>query len=346
MPSYSRFVPVSVAVVLLASIGIVLRCPLNAQDKPKAPVAAGRAVVDPAKPAPPPKKSADLMAIEKSADAFTAAFNKGDAKAIAALFTPEAEYVDGFGRVFHGREEIEALFTEGFKDDPDMKIVIDMESVRLVSAGVLIEEGATRVMAKEDAPLTQSRYIVLHAKQPDDKWLMASVRTTRDVPITPHERLKALDWLIGKWVDESPESVVETTWRWSEDGNYLLGDFDIRIPSGVAMKGTQRVGWDAFRHQFRSWVFDSQGGFTEGFWTETEDGWIVKATGVSSDGDEASATNVYTRLGDEAFLWASKDRTEGGDVLPDVEVKVVRAAPEPDEKAEAKAEAKSEPKAR
>jgi uncharacterized protein (TIGR02246 family) len=338
MPRYSRIVPVSIAVALL--IGLALRCPLVAQDTPKAakPAASGRAAVDPAKAPQPPKKSADLMAIEKSADAFTAAFNKGDAKAIAALFTPEAEYVDGFGRVFHGREEIEGLFADGFKDDAGMKIVIDMESVRQVSAGVLIEEGATRIASKEEEPLTQSRYIVLHVRQADDKWLMASVRTTRDVPITPHERLKALDWLLGKWVDESPESTVETTWKWSEDGNYLLGDFDIRIPSGVVMKGTQRVGWDAFRHQFRSWVFDSQGGFSEGLWTATEDGWIVKATGVSSDGDEASSTNVYTRAGKEAFFWASKDRIEGHDVLPDVEVKVVRAAPEPETKPEAKAQ--------
>jgi uncharacterized protein (TIGR02246 family) len=344
MPSYSRFILANAVLAVLLLTGLVLRDSAVAQEKartkapqqPKAVTAETKPVAAATKPVS--EKSADLTAIEKSADAFTEAFNKGDAKAIAALFTPEAEYVDGFGRVFHGRDEIETLFAEAFKDDSGMKIVIDMESVRLVSAGVLIEEGATRIESKDDAPLTQSRYIVLHARQPDGKWLMASCRTTRDVPITPHERLKALDWLVGKWVDESPESVVETTWRWSDDGNYLLGDFDIRIPSGVAMKGTQRIGWDAFRQQFRTWVFDSQGGFTEGIWTATEDGWIVKATGVSSDGDEASSTNVYTRAGNEAFFWASKDRVEGGEVLPDVEVKVVRAAPEPEAKAEAKAE--------
>jgi uncharacterized protein (TIGR02246 family) len=279
---------------------------------------------------PPPAPSAeaiDLAAIEGSADAFTEAYQRGDARAIAALFTPEGEFVDGLGRVLHGREAIEAAFADAFAESPGAKIVIDMDTVRLIGAGLIAEDGSSRIIPADDAPVTASQYVVMHSRQPDGKWLMASVRTTRDEPATPHDHLKPLAWLLGAWVDESPESVVETRWRWSDTGNYLLGDFDVKIGRTAVMKGTQRIGWDPNRQQIRSWVFDSQGGFTEGEWTETDEGWVVKASGVSSDGEAATATNIYARTGPDSFLWTSKDRIEGNELLPTVEVKVVRAPP-------------------
>ena len=47
------------------------------------------------------------QAIRKSADDFVQAFNRGDAAAIAALWTVNGEYLDGAGQRFVGREAIE-----------------------------------------------------------------------------------------------------------------------------------------------------------------------------------------------------------------------------------------------
>jgi hypothetical protein len=39
-------------------------------------------------------------------------------------------------------------------------------------------------------------------------------------------------------------------------------------------------------------------------------------------------TNIYTLQGKDSYTWRTTDRIIGGDVLPPVEVKVVRKPPE------------------
>src|SRR6478736_5213679 len=61
-------------------------------------------------------QSEDEAAIRKSDEAYVAAYNKQDAKALAALWSPEAVYVDPeTGEQAVGREEIEKEFAETFK---------------------------------------------------------------------------------------------------------------------------------------------------------------------------------------------------------------------------------------
>src|SRR6516162_3655959 len=46
--------------------------------------------------------------------AFIAAFNRGDAKAVAAFWTEDATYVDQVGHEYKGRPAIEKLYEEVF----------------------------------------------------------------------------------------------------------------------------------------------------------------------------------------------------------------------------------------
>ena len=61
-------------------------------------------------------------------------------------------------------------------------------------------------------------------------WAMAALERSRRTPgrTGPHERLKELEWMVGDWLDESSESIIHATCRWSEDKNFLLRDFEIR----------------------------------------------------------------------------------------------------------------------
>ena len=43
-------------------------------------------------------------AIQKTAEVFVEAFHKGDAKAVAAFWTPDGDYVDLDGRALKGRQ--------------------------------------------------------------------------------------------------------------------------------------------------------------------------------------------------------------------------------------------------
>ena len=52
--------------------------------------------------------------VKKSAEAFATAYNAADAKAIAAGFTPDGEFIDEDGQVIKGRRHRET-FRDGFR---------------------------------------------------------------------------------------------------------------------------------------------------------------------------------------------------------------------------------------
>ena len=96
------------------------------------------------------------------------------------------------------------------------------------------------------------------------------------------------------------------------------------------MSGSQLIGWDPRLKQIRSWVFDSDGGFSEALWSRDGDRWVIKSIGVVKDGRAASATNILTRVNRDTIRWTSVDRTIGSEVLPDAEeITLVRKPPQP-----------------
>src|SRR5262245_31287131 len=81
----------------------------------------------------------------KRAQEFVAAFNRGDAKAVAAFWAPDAEYVDQAGRQVKGRAAIEKLYARTFAERKGAKLNITVLSARLVSPDVALEDGITEV---------------------------------------------------------------------------------------------------------------------------------------------------------------------------------------------------------
>jgi len=276
----------------------------------------------------------DASELEKtvrgSADAYIKAFQEGNAERIAALFTAEAEVVEGDGVVFHGRDAIQAEYEAFFAAQKPGELTIELTSIRPIAAGVLIEEGISRRQPAADGPVTLTRYVATHVRQSDGKWLIASVRELDSPTMTAHERLKDLEWLVGTWRDENPDGVVESQWKWSPDGSYLIAEFRMRRhreKGDGTLSGTHRVGWDPQRKQFRSWVFDAEGGFASGWWSESNGVWSVPLTVVTAEGGSASATLMYQRLSKDVMVVMQRDRVIDGEHLPDVEVRVARKPP-------------------
>jgi len=312
-----------VAWLTLAAVAVAV---LAAQDTP-APEnpPAGAAVAAAAAPAATP----DEMAIRGAAAAFAKAYNAGNAKTLAALFTPNAEIVDEEGNAYQGREAIEEVFAGIFREHPAGRIALAIGSIRFVSPTVAIEDGTSEVTRGPDQPAERSRYAVVHVKQLGT-WQMASARDLADETLSAQEQLKVLEWMVGDWVDESPEALVVTSYRWTDNRCFLLGEFTVKWQGRPAMTGSQRIGWDPLARTIRSWVFDSEGGFGEGVWTRDGNRWIVKMTGVTREGKVASATNVTTRVSKDRMSWESRDRMVGGEAQPDVgPIPIVRKPPPP-----------------
>ena len=47
--------------------------------------------------------------------------------------------------------------------------------------------------------------------------------------LTPNDHLQELAWMVGDWIDESPDSTVKSSCRWDNSGNYLLHEFELHI---------------------------------------------------------------------------------------------------------------------
>jgi uncharacterized protein (TIGR02246 family) len=285
---------------------------------------------EPEKAAPKsaPKPSTDESAIRANVAAFVKAYNGRDAKAIASLFAPDSQTIDEEGETTQGRDAIEKKVAATFAEAPQGRIEIDVDSIRFIGSALAIETGHAKVMPTPGDSPDVSAYTVVHVKSSDGKWLMGFVRETGDVELTNYDRLKPLEWLIGDWIDESPDSIVMTSCKWSDNKNFLLSDINIRVQGSNAMHLTQRIGWDPLTKQIKSWLFDSEGGYAESFWTRDGDRWLVKATAVRRDGTTASMTNIYTPSGKDSYSWQTTDRVVAGAVLPPIEIKVVRKPPE------------------
>jgi uncharacterized protein (TIGR02246 family) len=275
--------------------------------------------------------SADEQAIRASAEAFSELYNKHDAKGLAALFALKAEMVDEGGKLVRGRAEIEAEFTQQFRDEPECSTRVDIDSIRVLTPHLALEEGVARSKSAPDQPEQVTSYTCVHVKV-DEKWLLASVTDFPAEPedLTPHEHLKELAWLVGEWLDESPDSTVHSTCDWDDSGNFLMYHFAEQIAGGISMHGTTRIGWDAVRKQFRSWVFDSTGGFTDGLWSRVDDEWIVKANGATAEGETCSSTNVYRIIDDDTYTFRSHDRIIDGELTAVInEIVIKRRVPAP-----------------
>jgi uncharacterized protein (TIGR02246 family) len=272
--------------------------------------------------------AADETAIRASVDAFTKAYNRHDAAAIVALFYPNAKLVDEEGAVVEGQDAIAEVFSTIFAEQPETQIEVAIESIKFIGSDLAVEIGTTKTTPAPGEPAENGRYTVLHLKR-DGKWRMALARDNEGEQPTNHERLQPLEWMVGDWIDEAHDSVVMTSCRWSDDGNYLLQDIQVRIAGRRAMNVSQRIGWDPLTKQIKSWVFDTDGGYGEGLWARDGESWIIKSTGVLRDGGTASASTSITPQGNDAYLVQSSDRVVGGELTPPLEIRVVRKPPTP-----------------
>ena len=265
-------------------------------------------------------------AIRELVAAFVKAYNAHDAKAVSELFLPEAQVVDEDDNTIQGRVDIEALFAGVFEESPKTKIEVAIESIRFIGTALAVETGSTTTTAPGEAP-ERGRYSVLHVLR-DGKWAMGLVR---DMPSEPTHRdhLQSLAWLVGDWIDESREGVVKTSCRWADNNSFLLQEITVHQAGRDVMTISQRIGWDPLTKRFKAWMFDAEGGYGESSWTPTVSGWLIKATSVHTDGSTASATNHIEPTGLDRYVFRSVDRVVGNEVLPSVEVHVVRQPPEP-----------------
>ncbi len=273
--------------------------------------------------------SAVVKAIMAESEATVKAFNSGDAAALAAMFIDDGELVDEDGTVTESRAEIAALFDRFFTRFPKATLELEITDAREIGDVVVIEEGMRRITTDQGAATAQVRYVAVRTKQ-GDAWPLASYREFSDDPLpSPAEMLASLDWIVGDWLDESPDGTTQISYRWSDDGNFLIGEYNLSVGGKPTAKSVQRIGWDPVEGTLRSWTFDSDGGFSEGEWLGTDDGWVVKSEATLPDGTIGSATITIRPSDADHLVVLSTDRIIGGSEEPDFKLVIARRPPQP-----------------
>jgi len=290
--------------------------------------AASQAVDNETKPdkvsAQPPAGKADSAeaGIKKITAEYVKAFNAADAKAAAALWTAEGEYIGADDEAIRGRADLEKSFTELFKANPKATIEVQIESVRVIGRGTATVEGAVTVKHPGDAPAVESRYTALHVNE-DGVWRAASVREWVPDPATAVTPAN-LEWLVGEWTAKGNGGELKITYAWDESKVFINAKYAITKDGKQISQGTHIIGRNP-DGGLRSWIFDSSGTFGDALWVRDDKRWISEANGVLPDGTEIASVNVIIPLSPDSFTWQTTDRTANGVPLPALPpVKVTR----------------------
>lgn len=275
-------------------------------------------------------QAADEAAIRANCEKYVQLYNRRDAKSMAGMWSPDAVYTDATtGESAVGRDAIAKQLVNAFAGSEDAKLAVKIGSIDFVSPNVAIEKG-TAEMTYAKHPAEKTDYTAVHVKR-DGQWLLDRVTDVEvgdakpEPPPSNYEHLKELEWMIGTWIDEGDGTTVQTDCEWTKNRNFMTRSFAMAIGDQVNRAGMQIIGWDPAAKQIHSWVFDSDGGFSEGTWTHKGDKWFIEQKGTLPDGGKTSSLNIIKRVDDNLATWQSINREVDGEVLPNIEeIQMVR----------------------
>jgi uncharacterized protein (TIGR02246 family) len=280
-----------------------------------------------------PASAQEPKAEEKALDkerraAFIAAYDKGDAKAVAAFWTADATYVDADGHEHKGREAIEKMYEKVFADNKGAKLAIHVTALKQLTPDVVLEDGITEVTPAGGGFPTAAGFSAVLVKK-DGEWYVQSIREAEPQPPSNAEHLEDLEWLIGEWTGENEKGEsASATYDWAENNNFIVSTFATTLDGIPVVGGTQWIGWDAVDKQIRSWSFYSGGGFGEAVWTREGKQWALKITARTGAGKKVSATNLMTKTDNDHLTWQVTKLTVDGESKPDLNpVKLKRVQP-------------------
>lgn len=284
-------------------------------------------IAAPAQAKAAPALTAEEAAVQEILKVYTDTFNKHDAAALAEYWAPKAVSVNSdTGSRLVGRDAIKAGFETMFKSLPDCRLTAKVTHFRFLKPDLLTLEGTSTLTSSKDEP-SDNTFTALLVKVGENKWnIEHATEAPIPTPATPYDGLKDLEWLVGTWNDETPGVAVEASVQWNEKKTFLLRKFSIQFENEPeAETGTQVIGFDSRTKTIRSWTFSSDGSFGEGVWSNSDDGWRVKFSHTTTDGELVTGTQVITKVDDNTAMVQIVGQEVDGDITPSANpVKMVK----------------------
>jgi len=286
--------------------GVALTIAYHVRAEPQAQPAAPLGAAAP--------NDADRDAITRTAREFADAFNKGDSKAIAGMYTENAESREADGRSFVGRDAIEKAYADFFKANAGAKIEVLVKSVRFPAKDLAVEEGLLRLsQGPKDLPATTA-YVTIHSRE-GGQWKIA---LSSEGP-EGQDRLEDLDWLLGEWATKGMEDGVKLSFVRDPKKALITGTFT-RTPQGKDPGSASiRIALDPETGQIRSWGFEDDGAHSQSLWVCDGKSWVLDSRGVLADGTPTAERIVLQRVAADVITWRAIDRVVGGTSLTDTQ---------------------------
>ncbi len=290
--------------------------PPVASDPPAVPVAAAPDAAD--------DRGSDREDVKKALGSFATTFQKGDAKALAALWTADGEYIGDDGTVVRGRAALEKDYGAFFAKNPANTLEVEVDSLRFPSRDSAVAEGHFKLRTGAKKELVVSRCSFLFVRE-GGKWLVAIAREWPG----DGRSLRDLEWLIGSWEVKRDTTVVNTRYEWTKNKTFIRCHISI-TQNGQTQTATQTIGKMPSTGTLHVWTFEDDGGIGDADVTRDGKRWVFAARGSTADGRVVTLTNILTPVDADTFTWQTVERTADGEPLPDLPlVKVTRVKAKP-----------------
>lgn len=254
---------------------------------------------------------------------FNKAINTADATAVSGHWTESGRYTDEMGNHYAGRLVIEKVLKDVYgAGKPAVDLIV--EDTHFPAPAVAVVEGSVR--RKNGAVVN---HYALTLVQDGGKWLITSATETpivRKTVKTSFGTLNQLDWLVGDWRAAHGSGNVRMNADWTANKHFILCKFEISDAGKPPRTETQVIGWDPVLQQPISWMFDANGGYSEGAWKRQSRGWSVDNRTVLPDGGTMTAKTVISDLTPNGFKWQSVDRRWNGTLVEDSAPLVIERA--------------------
>src|SRR5215469_4036152 len=124
--------------------------------------------------------SQENQSTDDDARKYEAAYNKGDAKALAGFYSDDVYYIDQDGAEVKGRDAMEKLLADNFKQNPGAKLAITTEEVKQLAPDVKVTRGLATVTLT-NGTINTTRYTTTQVKK-GDKWEISQLTETEAPP--------------------------------------------------------------------------------------------------------------------------------------------------------------------
>lgn len=270
------------------------------------------------------QESGDSKTLKEALARFQEAYNAHDVEAMTGSWADDVDLIAADGSIYEGRETIAGLYRQQFEDAPEIALATEVFRVRVLGNAAVVD-GSASVSPTPQGPAESTRFTAVYSRTgANDAWRLVSIREAPLPAASTYEKLAPLGWLVGDWLDDSPEGgKVFTTIEWSEDGNELRRTSLASSGDGGRRVIESRIFWNPTTEKIESRTHDEDR-IVCGVWSQEGDDWVVSTTQLDQEGNKATARLRMSPKGEGEMTIQSLEGEGNAEASPAHSVKRVQ----------------------